>query len=208
MRKRVTVRNPKTDSNSEFGCPNTAEERERCARGCSAKGQAKGCHVWTTCATRPELLSGHVWHTLATRGLSDVPLKVGQFCPSSSLLKWSLFPPIFHNLKNTKIWNLQNSSWFPFSYFDHIFFIRTRNRVIQKPKLLVSTRATNPKHFQRHLTSWFFTALWFPVRGQKLYVILLLLQFHLIFSMILSIWLLKYVEKYVRSYARVVWLIS
>ena len=24
-------RNPKTDSNSEFGCPNTAEERERCA---------------------------------------------------------------------------------------------------------------------------------------------------------------------------------
>ena len=30
MREGVTVRNSKTDSNSKFGCLNTAEERERC----------------------------------------------------------------------------------------------------------------------------------------------------------------------------------
>ena len=33
MHEGVMIRNPKTDSKSEFRCPNTAKERERCARG-------------------------------------------------------------------------------------------------------------------------------------------------------------------------------
>ena len=33
VREGVMIRNPKTDSKSEFGGPNTVEERARCARG-------------------------------------------------------------------------------------------------------------------------------------------------------------------------------
>ena len=95
-----------------------------------------------------------------------------------------------------------------FSYFDHNSLIRTRNRVIQKPKLLVLKRATKPMQFQSHLTSSFFPVHWFQSEVHWLYVKLLLFQFLLIISLILSIWLMKYVEKLVRSYARVVWLIS
>ena len=48
----VTIRNLKTDSNSEFGCPNTAEECEQSVRGASE-------------ALRPSLCPcvSHVWHT-------------------------------------------------------------------------------------------------------------------------------------------------
>ena len=42
MREGVTVCNPKTDSNSEFGYPNTAEERERCARRSLGQKPSKG----------------------------------------------------------------------------------------------------------------------------------------------------------------------
>ena len=165
-------------------------------------------HVWRPCATRPSMPSGPVWHTRPTRGQGwngvclldkNAPLPF----PSNDLSSLH-----FHNLNNIKSEILQNCSWFLISYFDHNSLIRTWNWVIQKPKLLVLKRATNPKHFQSHLTLSVFPAHWFQSEVLWLYVKLLLFQFLLIISLILSNWLLIYVEKYVRSYARVVWLIS
>ena len=72
---------------------------------------------------------------------------------------------------------------FLFTCFDHISLIRTRNHSIQKPKLLVSKRATNPKHFQRQLTSAFFSVGQFPVRGQ--YWFFNFLFFNFIFDQLL-----------------------
>ena len=80
MHEGVIVRNPKTDSNSEFGCPNTAEERERCARGCSAKGQAKGGHVCHTARAPLWPRVAHAGHTWAV------------WCPSKI---WTILPLIF-----------------------------------------------------------------------------------------------------------------
>ena len=79
MREGVTVRNLKTDSNSEFGCPNTAEERERCARRLLGQKPSKGwprvphgqSSSLATCGTR--------WPHV---GWQNVPQKFGQFCPS------------------------------------------------------------------------------------------------------------------------------
>ena len=67
VREGVIV-HPKMDSNSEFGCPYKAEERERCAREFARPKAKQGGHVWTTCATRPESLSAPVWNTCPTRG--------------------------------------------------------------------------------------------------------------------------------------------
>ena len=131
---------------------------------CSAKGQARGGHVWTTCGTR--------WPHV---GMAESPLIFGQICPSSLLLKWPLFPPFSYNLNNIKSENLQFCSWFLISYFDHNSLIRTRNWVIQKPKLLVLKRAINPKHFLSHLKSWLVAACCSSVRVSLLYVKLLLL---------------------------------
>ncbi|KAK1556253.1 hypothetical protein Q3G72_001553 [Acer saccharum] len=58
----VTVPNLKTDSNSEFGCSNTAEERERCAREARlADGQ-----TW-----KPR--AGHMAHTASMAFWPRVP---------------------------------------------------------------------------------------------------------------------------------------
>ena len=112
------------------------------------------------------------------------------------------FLPI-HSKK--KISKSEFSLNFLVSCFYHNFFIRTRNWVIQKRKVLVLKRSTNPKHFQRQLTSPFFSVDPFSVRGQ--YVCFNFFFFNFIFDhlLILTIWLMKFVEKYVRSLARVVW---
>ena len=94
---------------------------------------------------------------------------------------------------------------FLFSYFDHNFLIRTRNQSIQKPKLLVLKRAISRKHFQRQLTSLFFSVDRFSVRGQGCLFNFFFFNFIFDLLLILTIWLMKFVEKYVRSHARVVW---
>ena len=96
-------------------------------------------------------------------------------------------------------------SRFLFTCFDHISLIWTRNHSIQKRKLLVLKRATNPKHFQRQLTSPLFSVDPFSVRGQYVWFNFFFFNFFFDHLLILSIWLMKFVEKYVRSHARVVW---
>ena len=128
------------------------------------------------------------------------------FCfPLSYFFQNFSFPPIHFKKQNSKSeFFLQ----FLVSCFDHNFFIRTQNWVIQKRKLLVSKRSTNCKQFQRHLKSAFFSVVRFSVRGQVLYVIFFF-SFYLMFIYFnLPIWLIKYVKNDVRSYVRVVWLID
>ena len=98
MREGVTVRNLKTDSNSEFGWPNTVEERARCARGAS----------WpkaTTCGPRVPHGPASSLATCGTRWPhveeAERSLLFGQFCPSSLSFK-DLSSLHFHNLNNTK----------------------------------------------------------------------------------------------------------
>ena len=59
VREGVTVCNPKTDSNSEFGGPNTAEERERCAgEAWWPKAMARLPRVEAVCHTAQPALVG------------------------------------------------------------------------------------------------------------------------------------------------------
>ena len=75
MREGVTVGNLKTDSKSEFGGSNTAEEREQSARGASeANGQA-----WC-----PRV--SHMWHTPAAPLCPRVPHVDAEFAAAD----WSL----------------------------------------------------------------------------------------------------------------------
>ena len=154
---------------------------------------------------RPGTLSGPVWPTRPPRegdvAHGDWPWKTFSFLllnSSPSLhtcwRTWSDFHEISAVFFN-----------FLFSYFDHNFLIRTRNQSIQKPKLLVLKRATNPKHFQRHLTSTFFPAVSSSVRGQVVCFNFFFFNFIFDHLLILIIWLMKFVKKYVRSYARGVW---
>ena len=63
MHEGVTIRNPKTDSKSEFGCPNTAEERERCAGEVGGqKAKAWLPRVEAVCHTAQPALWPHVAH--------------------------------------------------------------------------------------------------------------------------------------------------
>ena len=61
----VTIHNLKTDSKSEYGGPNTAEEREQRARKARL---AIDQPLVATCATRGEQSSAHVCHTQSTCG--------------------------------------------------------------------------------------------------------------------------------------------
>ena len=98
VREGVTIRNPKTDSKSEFGGPNTVEERERSTRGAySTKGQAKE----SMCAPQPGSLSAHVCHACPTRGWWCGTCWLAHFSLSWILLN-SLLLPSKHNLK--KYW--------------------------------------------------------------------------------------------------------
>ena len=120
------------------------------------------------------------------------------------LLKFP-FPPIhFQEAK----FEIRIFSQYLVSCFNHNFLIQTRNWVIQKWKLLVSKRSINPKQFQRHLISSFYSVVRFTVRVQVLYVIFFF-SFHLVFIYFnLPIWLMKYVKNDFRSYVRVIWLID
>ena len=138
--------------------------RER-ARGKHGQRPCIGHHVWSPWDPRLEHPSGPVWPTRSPRG-ADVA--ASDWLPSSSLFSIS-FPSIY--IRNPE----QNSLQFLISYFDHISLISTLNWVIQKLKLLVLKRATNPKHFQIHLSSSFFPVIWFQYETQLLYVKLLLL---------------------------------
>ena len=99
MRKGVTIRNPKTDSNSEFGCPNTAEERERCARGTSkAIGQACCPRVSHVCHTWRTPLCPRVPHVEGDVSLFDWSL--------NSISSPSLFPPYIFEIPCRILYNL------------------------------------------------------------------------------------------------------
>ena len=119
------------------------------------------------------------------------PPRCADVAARDSLEKFSPFPPFKPTSFPPHLCNfLKNTSFpasvfqqFSFTCFDHISLIRTRNHSIQKPKLLVSKRATNPKHFQRQLTSAFFSAGQFSVRGQ--YLIFNFFFFNFIFDQLL-----------------------
>ena len=107
------------------------------------------CHtaqpaLWPRVAHAP-----HTWARLAWLILLD---KIAPLPSPSNDFSFLHFQT---TLKNIKLKILQISSWFSFSYLDHNSLIRTRNWVIQKPKLLVLKRATNPKHLHSHLSSLF-----------------------------------------------------
>ena len=104
----VTVCNPKTDSNSEFGCPNTAEERERLLGQKPSKG-------W------PRV--DHVCHT--GTGQSP-PKKLDNFAPPSILFKSLQFPPFSFKKKKCEIPSMIFSQFFSTSKH-HNFLIRSRN---------------------------------------------------------------------------------
>ena len=85
MCERVMIHNPKIDSKLEFEGPDTAEERERCARGASmANGQAWWPRVEAVCHKARAPLCPCVAHApLVARG--DVGAR-----------DWSVFLPLFH----------------------------------------------------------------------------------------------------------------
>ncbi|KAK4844040.1 hypothetical protein QYF36_015659 [Acer negundo] len=63
VREGVTIRNPKMDSKSEFGGPNTAKEREQSAKGPSKANDQAWCHV---CHTASMALYPRVPHMVLT----------------------------------------------------------------------------------------------------------------------------------------------
>ena len=127
VRERVTVRNPKTDSNSEFGCPNTAEEREGCARGCSAKRPSlewpRVDHVCHTARAPLWPRVAHAGHTWAGK----MSLKIlDNFAPPSILFKLLQFPPFSLQEEKSEIPSMIFSQFFSTSKH-HNFLIRSRN---------------------------------------------------------------------------------
>ena len=120
----VMIRNPKTDLKLEFGGPKTVEERVGCARG---QVRPKWPTLCPTRSTRGSHGKGSFWSFvfLSLISLKCIPI------PSHSCFKQNSKSEFF----------LQ----FLVSCFDHNFFIRTQNWMIQKWKLLVSKRSTNPK---------------------------------------------------------------
>ena len=107
VREGVTIRNPQMDSKSEFGCPNTAEERERCAGGVPWPPRVEAvCHtaqhaLWSRVAHTPHMGTRLVWLVF-----------VGQKCPSSPSFKCLLFPPFLTTLTSSNWKILQKCSWF------------------------------------------------------------------------------------------------
>ena len=109
-------------------------------------------HVRATWATRGQSPSVHVWPTQSTCGSHGK----GSFWSfvSLSLISFKCIPIPSHSCVKQ---NSKSEYFLQFlvSCFDHNFFIRTRNWVIQKRTVLVSKRSTNPNQFQRHLISAF-----------------------------------------------------
>ena len=78
------IRNPKTDSKSEFGCPNTAEERERCTGEARwPKAMAMPPRVEVVCHTAQLALWSRVAHAPHTWIWLVWPIFIEQKCPSS-----------------------------------------------------------------------------------------------------------------------------
>ena len=104
MREGVTIRNPKMDSKSEFGCPNTAEERERCTGEAPwPKAMAWPPRVEAVCHTAQPALWSCVAHTPHTRTGLIWPIFIGQKCPSLSfLLNASISLHLFSRRKSLK----------------------------------------------------------------------------------------------------------
>ena len=98
VRKGVIICNLKMDLKSEFGCPNTAEERERCAGEAPWPPRVEAvCHtgqpaLWSRVAHAPHMGTGLIW-----------PIFIGQKCPSLSfLLNASISLHLFSRRKNLK----------------------------------------------------------------------------------------------------------
>ena len=98
VREGFMIRNSKTDSKSEFGCSNTAEESERCAGEAPWPPCVEAvCHtgqpaLWSRVAHAPYMGTGLIW-----------PIFIGQKCPSLSfLLNASISLQLFSRRKSLK----------------------------------------------------------------------------------------------------------
>ena len=85
VREGVMIRNQKTDLKSEFGGPNTVEERERCAREATmAKGHGMASRVEAVGSTGQPALWSRVAHVPHMGSRLMWPNFIGPKCPSLS----------------------------------------------------------------------------------------------------------------------------
>ena len=151
------VCNLKTDSNLEFGCPNTAEERERSAREVSnSQRPLKGPPVKGTWGSRPQHPFAP-WGSRASHGDGWCGLfLLATESPPFSLLNIFLLPSKFCMKKNWKRKSVEISSsfWFLILILTLSFELRIKWFKIQK--CWSWREEQTPSIFQNQMISWFW----------------------------------------------------